>query len=190
MSACRDAGVNLYVAMTHSTLLHHLLMHSFDNAEVYASGKAEEIMGQAIKELGWKRSDLVISTKIFWGGEGPNDRGLSRKHLIEGTDVRRFNTCNACCTQNMHPQASLKRLGMDYVDLLFCHRPDPNTPIEETVRAMNHLIDHGRIFYWGTSEWSAAELEEVRCADTATDVLHHTSGVGCGRPVGHGGTRV
>jgi voltage-dependent potassium channel beta subunit len=85
----------------------------------------------------------VISTKIFWGGNGPNDVGLSRKHLIEGT------------------KNSLKRLQLDYVDLLFCHRPDPNTPIEETVRAMDHIINAGLAFYWGTSEWSAKEIEEA-----------------------------
>lgn len=126
LQASRDAGVNF-----------------FDNAEVYAKGKAEEIMGQAFKELGWKRSDLVISTKVFWGGEGPNDSGLSRKHIIEGT------------------KASLKRLQLDYVDVLFCHRPDPNTPIEETVRAMNWVIDQGWALYWGTSEWSAEQLQEA-----------------------------
>ncbi|KAJ7299081.1 hypothetical protein O6H91_11G029200 [Diphasiastrum complanatum] len=115
----------------------------FDNAEVYANGKAEEIMGQAIKELGWKRSDVVISTKLFWGGPGPNDKGLSRKHIIEGT------------------KASLTRLEMDYVDVLFCHRPDISTPIEETVRAMNHVIDNGWAFYWGTSEWSAQQITEA-----------------------------
>ncbi|KAG0610038.1 hypothetical protein M758_7G033900 [Ceratodon purpureus] len=126
LSRCREAGVNF-----------------FDNAEVYADGKAEEIMGAAIKQAGWKRSDLVISTKIFWGGSGPNDKGLSRKHIIEGT------------------KASLKRLDMDYVDLLYCHRPDPNTPIEETVRAMNWVIDHGYAFYWGTSEWSGQQITEA-----------------------------
>jgi len=115
----------------------------FDNAEVYGDGQAEIIMGRAIKKAGWKRSDLVVSTKIFWGGKGPNDRGLSRKHVVEGTD------------------AALARLQMDYVDLIFCHRPDPHTPIEETVRAMNHLLDRGKAFYWGTSEWSA---EEIRTA--------------------------
>lgn len=115
----------------------------FDNAEVYASGQSEEIMGQVIKKAGWKRSDLVVSTKIFWGGQGPNDKGLSRKHLIEGTD------------------ASLKRLDMDYVDLLYCHRPDPDTPIEETVRAMTHIINQGKAFYWGTSEWGAHEILEA-----------------------------
>jgi voltage-dependent potassium channel beta subunit len=100
-------------------------------------------MGRVIRRAGWKRSDLVVSTKIFWGGTGPNDRGLSRKHLIEGTE------------------ASLERLGMHRVDLLFCHRPDPATPMEETVRAMNYLLDHGKAYYWGTSEWSAGEIREA-----------------------------
>lgn len=123
MRAAYDAGVNF-----------------FDNAEVYAGGEAERIMGRVLKKAGWKRSDLVISTKVFWGGKGPNDRGLSRKHVIEGTE------------------AALARLGLDYVDLLFCHRPDPATPIEETVRAMSFLVDRGRAFYWGTSEWSAEQI--------------------------------
>ena len=112
----------------------------FDNAEAYASGQAEVVMGNVIRRAGWKRSDLVISTKVFWGGPGPNDRGLSRKHVIEGVN------------------ASLHRLRLDYVDLVFCHRPDPRTPIEETVRAMNWLLDQGKAFYWGTSEWSAEEI--------------------------------
>jgi voltage-dependent potassium channel beta subunit len=125
----------------------------FDNAEVYAGGRAETIMGQVLKKAGWRRSDLVISTKIFWGGTpagpgqptqpGPNDRGLSRKHIIEGTD------------------ASLQRLGLDYVDLLFCHRPDIDTPIEETVWAMNHVLQQGKALYWGTSEWSAAQIRRA-----------------------------
>ena len=97
-------------------------------------------MGNVIKELGWRRESIVVSTKIFWGGDGPNDTGLSHKHVIEGVN-------NA-----------LKRLQMDYVDLVFCHRPDPNTPIEETVRAMDIIIKQGKAFYWGTSEWSAAEI--------------------------------
>ncbi len=115
----------------------------FDNAEVYADGIAETMMGEIIKKVGWKRGDLVISTKIFWGGEGPNEAGLSRKHIIEGLD------------------ASLKRLQMDYVDLLFCHRPDIHTPIEETVWAMDHVINQGKVFYWGTSEWSARQIMEA-----------------------------
>jgi voltage-dependent potassium channel beta subunit len=124
----------------------------FDNAEAYASGRAETVMGNVIRKLGWRRSDLVISTKLFWGGKapnrGPNDVGLSRKRIIEGTN------------------ASLERLQLDYVDLLFCHRPDPDTPIEETVRAMNHVLNQGKALYWGTSEWSAEAIREaVEIAD-------------------------
>ena len=115
----------------------------FDNAEVYSSGQAEEIMGKAIKKAGWKQKDLVLSTKIFWGGDGPNELGLSRKHIIEGMD------------------ASLKRMGLEYVDLVFAHRPDIHTPIEETVRAFDHLINQGKAFYWGTSEWSAQQIMEA-----------------------------
>jgi voltage-dependent potassium channel beta subunit len=123
MAAAYDAGVNF-----------------FDNAEAYAGGNAEIVMGNVIKQLGWRRESIVVSTKIFWGGEGPNDRGLSHKHIVEGVN-------NA-----------LKRLQLDYVDLVFCHRPDPETPIEETVRAMDIVIKQGKAFYWGTSEWSAAEI--------------------------------
>ena len=113
----------------------------FDNAEAYAGGKAEIVVGEAIAEL--RREDLVISSKVFWGGDGPNDQGLSRKHVTE-----------AC-------HAALKRLRTDYLDLYFCHRPDPNTPIEETVRAMDTLIQQGKVLYWGTSEWSAAQIQEA-----------------------------
>ncbi len=123
MTAAYDAGVNF-----------------FDNAEAYANGNAETVMGNVLKKKGWRREGLVISTKIFWGGDGPNDMGLSHKHIIEGMN-------NA-----------LKRLQLEYVDLVFCHRPDPNTPIEETVRAMDIVIKQGKAFYWGTSEWSAAEI--------------------------------
>ncbi|MFN8257475.1 MAG: aldo/keto reductase [Bacteroidales bacterium] len=115
----------------------------FDNAEAYAQGRSETVMGQAIKKAGWKRSDLVLSTKIYWGGNGPNDKGLSRKHIIEGT------------------LASLERLQTSYVDLIFCHRPDLHTPIEETVRAMNYLINQGLAFYWGTSEWNAEQIRQA-----------------------------
>lgn len=113
----------------------------FDNAESYAHGEAEILMGQVVKDF--RREDLVISTKIFWGGNGPNDTGLSRKHLIEGT------------------HNSLRRLQLDYVDLLFCHRPDQNTPIEETVLAMDYLVRSGAVLYWGTSEWSADQIESA-----------------------------
>ncbi len=123
MKLAYDAGINF-----------------FDNAEAYAHGKAETTMGKVIKKAGWKRKDLVISTKIFWGGKGPNDRGLSRKHIFEGLN------------------ASLQRLQMDYVDLVFCHRPDIYTPIEETVWAMNQAIQQGKALYWGTSEWSAYQI--------------------------------
>jgi voltage-dependent potassium channel beta subunit len=123
MKAAYEAGVNF-----------------FDNAEGYANGNAEIVMGKVLKKVGWRRESLVISTKIFWGGEGPNDKGLSHKHIIEGVNN------------------SLRRLQMDYVDLVFCHRPDPHTPIEETVRAMDIVIRQGKAFYWGTSEWSAADI--------------------------------
>ncbi len=115
----------------------------FDNAEVYSAGKAETIAGKVLKKAGWKRSDLIISTKIFWGGEGPNDKGLSRKRIVEGAD------------------SALQRLQLEYVDLIFCHRPDLYTPVEETVRAMNHVINQGKALYWGTSEWSATQLREA-----------------------------
>jgi voltage-dependent potassium channel beta subunit len=123
MSRAYDAGVNF-----------------FDNAEAYAKGNAETVMGNVIKQLGWKRENIVVSSKVFWGGDGPNDKGLSKKHVFE-----------AC-------RNSLKRLQLSYLDLFFCHRPDPNTPIEETVRAMDDLIHQGLILYWGTSEWSAADI--------------------------------
>ena len=119
---------------------YELGVNFFDNAEAYAHGNAEIVMGNAIKKIGCKREDLVISSKVFWGGHGPNEEGLSRKHIYE-----------AC-------RASLKRMQLSYLDLYFCHRPDPNTPIEETVRAMDDLIHQGLILYWGTSEWSAAEI--------------------------------
>jgi len=115
----------------------------FDNAEVYAGGKAEEIMGRCIAKLNVDRSEIIVCTKIFWGGKGVNQRGLSRKHIVEATN------------------ASLKRLQLDYVDLIFCHRPDFHTPIEETVRAMNFIINQGKAFYWGTSEWTADQVIEA-----------------------------
>ncbi len=123
MKAAYEAGVNF-----------------FDNAETYANGKAEIAMGNVLKKMGWARESYVISTKIFWGGKGPNDEGLSYKHIVEGVNK------------------ALRRLQQDYVDFVFCHRPDPETPIEETVRAMDLIIRQGKAFYWGTSEWSAADI--------------------------------
>ena len=112
----------------------------FDNAEAYASGKSEILMGEIIKKLNWERDSFIVSSKAFWGGELPTQRGLSKKHL------------NDACT------AALKRLQVDYLDLFYCHRPDPETPIQETVFAMNDLILQGKIMYWGTSEWSSKEI--------------------------------
>ncbi len=125
MAAAVDRGVNF-----------------FDNAEVYASGRSEEIMGEALRKLAWPRMKYVVSTKFYWGiSDGPNERNtLNRKYLLHGID------------------GSLKRLGLDYVDLVFCHRPDPNTPIEETVWAMHDMVARGKALYWGTSEWSAAQI--------------------------------
>ncbi len=118
----------------------------FDNAEVYAHGKSEIVMGNILKKTGWSRDTFVVSSKVFWGGKLPNQSGLSRKHITE-----------AC-------HAALKRLQVDYLDLYFCHRPDKNTPILESVRAMNTLIEQGKILYWGTSEWSAQEVMEAHMA--------------------------
>ena len=125
MSAAYDAGVNF-----------------FDNAEVYAGGKSEEVMGAALKQLGWRRSSYLVSTKFYWGiEEGVNEKNtLNRKRLIEGIN------------------GSLQRLQLDYVDLIYCHRPDKTTPIEETVWAMHNIIEWGKALYWGTSEWDAAEI--------------------------------
>jgi voltage-dependent potassium channel beta subunit len=117
----------------------------FDNAEGYADGQAEVVMGNIFKQSGWRRGSYVVSTKLYFGAEhdGPNEMGLSRKHLVEG--------CHA----------SLRRLQLDHIDLLFCHRPDPETPLFETARAMHDLIVQGKVLYWGTSEWTAEQIEEV-----------------------------
>lgn len=115
----------------------------FDNAEAYAGGKSEIVMGNILKKKGWDRSTYVVSSKVFWGGTLPNQKGLSRKHVMEACD------------------AALKRLQVDYLDLYFCHRPDINTPIAETVWAMHHLIQQGKVLYWGTSEWTAQEITEA-----------------------------
>lgn len=128
MAAAYDAGVNF-----------------FDNAEVYAGGKSEEVMGEALKQLKWRRGSYLVSTKFFWGlHDGINEKNtLNRKRLIEGIN------------------GSLQRLQMEYVDLIYCHRPDKTTPIEETVWAMHNIVEWGKAMYWGTSEWSASEIIEA-----------------------------
>lgn len=130
MGIAYDAGINF-----------------FDNAEVYAAGESEKIMGKVLKNKNWERSSYVLSSKVFFGWKGktkkPNQSGLSRKHIME-----------AC-------EEALQRMQVEYLDLYYCHRPDKNTPIEEVVRSMNTLIGQGKIFYWGTSEWSAAEIVEA-----------------------------
>ncbi|MEP0806757.1 MAG: aldo/keto reductase [Chloroflexota bacterium] len=128
MAAAYDAGVNF-----------------FDNAETYAGGKSEEVMGAALKKLKWRRGSYLVSTKFYWGiHDGVNERNtLNRKRLIEGIN------------------GSLQRFGLEYVDLIYCHRPDPTTPIEETVWAMHNIIEWGKAMYWGTSEWSAAEIVQA-----------------------------
>ncbi|CAD5373094.1 Aldo/keto reductase [Rubrivivax sp. A210] len=128
MAAAYDAGVNF-----------------FDNAEVYASGRSEEIMGEALRQLGWPRLNYIVSTKFFWGldrqGEAINRKDtLNRKYLMQAID------------------GSLRRFGLEHIDLVYCHRPDPHTPIEETVRAMSDMITQGKALYWGTSEWSAGDI--------------------------------
>jgi len=115
----------------------------FDNAEGYERGNAEVVMGEALKALKWSRDSYAVSSKVFWGGEKPTQKGLSAKHVTDAA------------------HAALKRLKVDYLDLYFCHRPDIDTPIEETVRAMHNLIQQGKVLYWGTSEWTAQQLTEA-----------------------------
>ncbi|MBP6287634.1 MAG: aldo/keto reductase [Ferruginibacter sp.] len=130
MGIAYDAGINF-----------------FDNAEVYALGESEKMMGRVLKKKKWDRTSYTVSSKVFWGWRGkenkPNQSGLSRKHVMEACDE------------------ALQRLQVDYLDMYFCHRPDKNTPVEETVWAMNHLIQQGKILYWGTSEWSGVEIMEA-----------------------------
>ena len=126
MRAAYDAGVNF-----------------FDNAEAYAGGESETIMGEILAREGWPRDTWTVSSKVYWGGERPTQRGLHRKHVRDACD------------------AALRRLRVDYLDLYFCHRPDLETPIEETVWAMDQLVRAGKILYWGTSEWSAQQIQEA-----------------------------
>jgi len=135
-----QAGVDLTVEMM--TAAYDAGVNFFDNAETYADGKAEEVMGAALKKLGWRRGSYLVSTKLFWGlHQNINEQNtLNRKYLLDAMD------------------GSLRRLGVDYVDLLYCHRADPTTPIEETVWAMHNIIERGKALYWGTSEWDAADI--------------------------------
>ena len=128
MAAAYDFGVNF-----------------FDNAEVYAGGKSEEVMGEALRKLNWRRGSYLVSTKFYWGvNDGVNEKNtINRKRLIEGVD------------------GSLKRMKLEYVDLIYCHRADETTPIEETVWAMHNIIEWGKAMYWGTSEWAASEIVEA-----------------------------
>jgi voltage-dependent potassium channel beta subunit len=139
LHAAYDAGINF-----------------FDNAEAYADGNAEKVMGTILKDSGWRRSSFIVSSKVFFGAEGdlPNETGLSRKHVVE-----------AC-------HAALHRLQVDYLDLYYCHRPDPSVPVEETCRAMHDLIVQGKVLYWGTSEWSATQIEAAHAVCGRLG-LHH-----------------
>ena len=130
-------------AMDCMSLAYERGVNFFDNAEAYASGGSEILMGNILKKLKWDRDTFIVSSKAFWGGDLPTQKGLSKKHINDA--------CNA----------ALKRLQVDYLDLFFCHRPDPETPIIETVYAMNDLLHQGKIMYWGTSEWSADEIKEA-----------------------------
>ena len=139
MSLAYDEGVNF-----------------FDNAEGYEAGESEALMGAALSELKWSRDSYSVSSKVFWGGEKPTQKGLSRKHVTE-----------AC-------HAALKRLRVDYLDLYFCHRPDIDSPIEETVWAMHNLVTQGKILYWGTSEWNAQQLTEAWAIAKAQNITPPT----------------
>lgn len=139
MAAAYDAGINF-----------------FDNAEGYEQGRSEMVMGQAIAELGWSRDSYIVSSKVFWGGTKPTQRGLSAKHVTDAA------------------HAALKRLRVEYLDLYFCHRPDIDTPIEETVRAMHNLVLQGKILYWGTSEWSGQQITEAHGVARANNLTPPT----------------
>ncbi|MBI1276874.1 MAG: aldo/keto reductase [Anaerolineaceae bacterium] len=131
----------------------------FDNAEVYNKGKSETVMGAALKKLNWERDSYIISSKVMWGSKEnpkPTQMGLSRKHLVEACDQ------------------AIARMGCEYLDLYFCHRPDPEVPMEEIVRGMTELILRGKVFYWGTSEWSAASIQEAYAVARQYDLIPPT----------------
>ena len=140
MRRAYDAGVNF-----------------FDNAEAYAAGESERLMGEALKKEGWSRDTFIVSSKVFWGGDRPTQRGLHRKHMRDACD------------------AALRRLQVDYLDLYFCHRPDVDTPIEEVVYTMDQLIRAGKVLYWGTSEWSAQQIQEAAGISRGTFFYHFPS---------------
>jgi voltage-dependent potassium channel beta subunit len=138
--------VDVDKAIACMTVAYDAGVNFFDNAEAYEAGQSEIVMGKALKKLGWRRDSYIVSSKVFFGSHPerkPTQRGLSRKHVVEA------------CHQ------ALERLQVDYLDLYFCHRPDPETPIEETVWTMTDLIHQGKVLYWGTSEWSAQEIMEA-----------------------------
>ena len=139
MAQAYDAGINF-----------------FDNAEGYESGNSETLMGEALASLKWRRDSYIVSSKVFWGGEKPTQRGLSAKHVTEAG------------------HAAIRRLQVDHLDLYFCHRPDIDTPIEETVRAMHNLITQGKVLYWGTSEWSGQQITEAHAVARACNLTPPT----------------
>ena len=143
-------------ALALMTLAYDSGINFFDNAEGYEAGASEALMGAALEKLGWDRDSYAVSSKVFWGGSKPTQRGLSRKHVTE-----------AC-------HAALKRLRVDYLDLYFCHRPDIDTPIEETVWAMHNLVPQGKVLYWGTSEWSAQQITEAHAVARALHITPPT----------------
>lgn len=136
-------SVNQTLAMDLMAQAYDAGINFFDNAEQYEHGESERLMGEALRRLAWPRDTFCVSSKVFWGGDRPTQIGLSRKHIHD-----------AC-------HAALSRLQVDYLDLFFCHRPDPDTPVSETVRAMDVLVKQGKILYWGTSEWSATQIEQA-----------------------------
>ena len=154
LGSWRTYGVTVDDAGTEACLkaAYDMGINYYDGAEGYGAGAAELAMGRVFRKLGWPRDTFCVSSKVYHGGEGPNQKGLSRKRLVEA--------CNA----------ALQRMGLDYIDLYFCHRPDPDTPLDEIVHAMNGLIARGKVLYWGTSNFSAADLLQM-CAIAKRDGL-------------------
>lgn len=145
LGSWRTFGVSVDIEATRAcmTAAYEAGVNFFDGAEAYGAGAAEKAMGEVLKSAGWPRDTLIVSSKVIRVGKLPTQGGLSRKHLVEACD------------------AALRRMGLDYLDLFFCHRPDPDTPLEEIVHTMNELIQRGKIFYWGTSEFSASDIQAM-----------------------------